>query len=198
MGSIGRAVVGVGLLLAAILASAGEPAGATPVKLDIKSQPMADALNQWAQATGYQVIFPEESATAKLIAPAIRGLYVPVVALTKLLENSGLRYEYLNARTVSVKVAHPDQVSPTSEQHQESGRPLEEPRAQSESPRAGEPGARSDDSGSQEASGGSSDKLAEIVVTAQKRTDLLLEVPVPVTALTSQSLMENNQSRLQY
>jgi len=66
--------MGAGLLLATVLASAGEPTAATPVKLDIKSQPMADALNQWAQATGFQVIFPEDSATAKLVSPEVEGV----------------------------------------------------------------------------------------------------------------------------
>lgn len=36
-----------------------------------------------------------------------------------------------------------------------------------------------------------------IVVTAQKRTELLLDVPVPVTAITADKLVENNQLRIQ-
>jgi iron complex outermembrane recepter protein len=38
--------------------------------------------------------------------------------------------------------------------------------------------------------------LAEIVVTAQKRTELLLDVPLPVTAISTQDLAQNNQTRL--
>lgn len=197
MGSIRRAMMGAGLLLVTVLACAGEPAAATPVKLDIKSQPMADALNQWAQATGFQVIFPEESATAKLVSPEVRGRYVPVVALTKLLENSGLRYEYLNKRTVSVKVAQVGEVKPSSDRDKENGRPLVEPRAQSESPRSGEQSGQSEGSSSQGTGSGISEKLDEVVVTAQKRIERLQDVPVPVTAISADALVEGNQLRLQ-
>jgi iron complex outermembrane recepter protein len=39
--------------------------------------------------------------------------------------------------------------------------------------------------------------LEEIVVTAQKRQELLRDVPVPVTAISATSLLEHNQLRLQ-
>src|ERR1700722_5568100 len=39
--------------------------------------------------------------------------------------------------------------------------------------------------------------LEEIVVTAQKRTERLQDVPVPVTVISADSLLENNEFRLQ-
>jgi iron complex outermembrane recepter protein len=39
--------------------------------------------------------------------------------------------------------------------------------------------------------------LTEIIVTAQKRSERLLDVPVPVTAINAQALIDNNQLRLQ-
>jgi iron complex outermembrane receptor protein len=42
-----------------------------------------------------------------------------------------------------------------------------------------------------------SGSLEEVVVTAQKRVERLQDVPVPVTALSAESLAENNQLRLQ-
>ena len=42
-----------------------------------------------------------------------------------------------------------------------------------------------------------STKLEEIVVTAQKREENLLDVPVPVTAISGQSLAETSQMRLE-
>jgi iron complex outermembrane recepter protein len=39
--------------------------------------------------------------------------------------------------------------------------------------------------------------LEEVVVTAQKREETILTVPVPVTAITAESLTENNQYRIQ-
>jgi iron complex outermembrane recepter protein len=42
-----------------------------------------------------------------------------------------------------------------------------------------------------------SDSLAEVLVTAQKRTERLQDVPVPVTALSADTLAARNQTRLQ-
>jgi len=53
----------------------------------------------------------------------------------------------------------------------------------------------------QEAEGGkstnTSSQVEEVVVTAQKRTELLQDVPVPVTAVTADALLEQNQLRAQ-
>lgn len=46
-------------------------------------------------------------------------------------------------------------------------------------------------------SNGSTAQLDEVVVTAQKRTERLQDVPVPVTALSAATLAERNQTRLQ-
>jgi iron complex outermembrane receptor protein len=45
----------------------------------------------------------------------------------------------------------------------------------------------------EEALAGKSEKLTEIIVTAQKREERLLDVPVPVTLVDAQALVESNQ-----
>ena len=40
-------------------------------------------------------------------------------------------------------------------------------------------------------------QLEEVIVTAQKKTENLLDVPVPVTAISAQSLIDTNQLRLE-
>src|SRR5262245_45453642 len=97
-----RTIVGIGMALAAAVACA-EDTAAAPVALNIKSQPIADALNQWAQATGWQVIFPEEMATAFLVSPEVKGKYAPQVALGQLLAGTSLHYEFINERTVAIR-----------------------------------------------------------------------------------------------
>src|SRR5207245_2282609 len=47
------------------------------------------------------------------------------------------------------------------------------------------------------AAGSEPEKLEEIVVSAQKRTERLQDVPVPVTAINAQTLTDANQLRLQ-
>ena len=51
-----------------------------------------------------------------------------------------------------------------------------------------------DSTGPADTSGGD---LAEVVVTAEKRNERLQDVPVPVTAITADTLLENNQVRLE-
>jgi iron complex outermembrane recepter protein len=51
--------------------------------------------------------------------------------------------------------------------------------------------------GQQETPGKETTALEEVVVTAQKKAENLLDVPVPVTAITAQSLVDTNQVRLE-
>lgn len=49
----------------------------------------------------------------------------------------------------------------------------------------------------QQAADSNAAQLEEVVVTAQKRTERLQDVPVPVSALSAETLAEHNQTRLQ-
>jgi iron complex outermembrane receptor protein len=189
MGFMRNSVFGVGFWLAAGVAAA-DPPPVAPVKLDIQAQPMADALNQWAQKTGYQVIFPEESRTAGLMSSEVKGRYAPDDALAKLLANSGLRYEYVNDRTISVRFAEAaSEPSKPNASKEGSERPLVLARAQSESPRETEASNRNQsDSSAAAGTGGSDAPLEEIVVTAQKRLERLIDVPISIAAIGSDEL----------
>jgi outer membrane receptor protein involved in Fe transport len=44
--------------------------------------------------------------------------------------------------------------------------------------------------------GGGAPRLSEIVVTAEKRSERLQEVPIPVSAISTEGLLDNNQTRL--
>ncbi len=106
MKPIPRVVMIMSLALATFAVVAQPPTAApAPVTVDIKAQPMADALNQWAQQTGFQLVFPEERATAGIVSGGIRGTYTPRAALDRLLRDSGLTYAYVNERTVEIRAA---------------------------------------------------------------------------------------------
>jgi len=62
---------------------------------------------------------------------------------------------------------------------------------------AGEPVQNSDGESSLEKDSTHQGKLEEIVVTAQKKTESLMDVPVPVTVISAVSLTEANQTGLQ-
>ena len=100
-------------------------------------------------------------------APALRAHLTADEAIAKLLAGTGLTMKHIDEHTVTVVAAGTE-------------------RAPADPPSA---------AAVQE----SSDKipLEEIVVTAQKRAERLIDVPVPVSAISGQALIDNNQLRLQ-
>jgi hypothetical protein len=65
-------MMGVSLALAAAAASAEEPAQ-KQIKLAIQSQTLRDALNEWAQQTGFQLIFATSEETSQIVSPSVTG-----------------------------------------------------------------------------------------------------------------------------
>ena len=64
---------------------------------------MMAALVQLSQQTGLQLLFPTDGAT-RMAAPKVEGHLTPRAALEKLLRDSGLTFEFVNDRTVSVSL----------------------------------------------------------------------------------------------
>ncbi|MCB5190988.1 TonB-dependent receptor [Methylobacillus arboreus] len=75
--------------LTSILLAASLQAQATPMELDIPSQPLDKALNALARQSGERIVFSTD-LTEKTTAPALKGRYEARQALEKLLEGSGL------------------------------------------------------------------------------------------------------------
>ena len=68
---------------------------------DIAAQPLAQALSEFATQTGLQVVYVSGIAATQASKRAPRGL--PAAdALQRLLEGTGLRFEFLNDRTVRI------------------------------------------------------------------------------------------------
>lgn len=169
------------------------------VTLDIKSQPVGAALNALAQQAGIQVLFYSDVSNG-LKAPALSGTFTPDEALIQLLSNTDLTYSYVNPRTVAIhraastvpagrttrEQAAPHvmrlanlQISeqPSDEVVQETVRP--EVRRQNSSEERRNP------------------RIEEVIVTAQKSSERLQDVPVPVTVISADNLVHSNQLQLQ-
>ncbi|MFL6605200.1 MAG: STN domain-containing protein [Steroidobacteraceae bacterium] len=74
---------------------------AQKVILHIAPQPVGDALSEFGRQTGLTIMI--QSAVARgVISPRLEGEYTPASALDQLLAHTGLRYEYLDAKTVAV------------------------------------------------------------------------------------------------
>src|SRR6516164_2372853 len=82
-------------------ASAGGAGSAATLSADIAPQPLAEALATFGRQTGLQLLYLSGIAEAQHSRGARAGLTAPA-ALTKLLEGTGLTFEFLNARTVRI------------------------------------------------------------------------------------------------
>jgi hypothetical protein len=108
-----------GVILSAFIASAlGAPPAIAPfpesvadvdsnaklMLLDIEPQPMADALTDWAQQTGMQLIVPPENpAVDRILSSRVKGRLTARGALDQLLAGTALTYEFINTRTVVIR-----------------------------------------------------------------------------------------------
>lgn len=162
-------------------------APAAPVTLNIQAQPLEKALQAFSAQSGLQVIFPTE-LTEAMTAPALEGKYTAEAALQRLLEKSGLQYAYVNARTVAIRAA---QKEPAARAEMEEGvLRLAQGEGSSDasgSVAAGEGGQEKEGAG--DAARDSQDvELEEIVVTAQKREERLIDAPQSVSVLSADAL----------
>jgi outer membrane receptor protein involved in Fe transport len=86
-------------LQAAVPAAVSQQA---PVSVNIAAQPLHAALDQFALQTDMQVVYAGADIVRDLGAPAVKGTLTPDAILRRLLEGSGLQYEFVNAHTVSI------------------------------------------------------------------------------------------------
>ena len=77
------------------------------VALNIEPQPVGEALNELGRQTGL-VIIVYSAVGRGVSAPRITGKLTPEHALDQILANTGLRYEYLDAKTVAVLSSQTD------------------------------------------------------------------------------------------
>ena len=79
--------------------------GRSEQEFNIEAQPMDNALSEWAEQTGYQVLLPSDACASGHPAPDIAGTYTPARALDQLLAGSSFQYEFANARTVAIRTS---------------------------------------------------------------------------------------------
>jgi iron complex outermembrane receptor protein len=178
---------------------------------NIAAQGLGSALQALAKDRNFQIVYVSEEINSLHSQGAV-GEFSTQEALKQLLRGTGMTYRYLDEKTVTIL-----RVSNSSE--------AAEPTAQAGSAGAAAPTAVGDwqrddqvlsrllvaqatvrgetGSGSssveteQGKSDRKSDQLQEVVVTAQKKSENLLSVPVPVTAISGEDLINQNQLRLQ-
>jgi iron complex outermembrane recepter protein len=181
----------IALLVVVTLACLGMPQAwaqnqsGKAISIDIPSQPLGEALTALAKQTGLQVVL-YASAAKQATTERLAGMFTPEAALQRLLTNTGLRYEYLDEQTVAV-LREGDTVSAQGAgvSAVDDGKDRLETRvAQADSPA----GQRMTEDQNAADSTENNLKLDEIVVTAQKRKERLLETPISIGVLSGKDL----------
>lgn len=92
--------------LTAIMLSTSSWADESAVyQVDLESQPLSDALKSFADQTGLQIMFFSE-LTDGVKTATLAGDYTVNAALDILLGSSGLTYEHINERAITVRAVH--------------------------------------------------------------------------------------------
>jgi iron complex outermembrane receptor protein len=172
-------LMGMGVLGVGAIASTAAVAGDvnSQVSVNIPQQSLASALTSLANQADLQILFSQDLVANKR-AKALSGSFSGTDALRQLLSGSDLEYVVNGPDTIVIQVRsapHPERTSQISEG----------PRTETAT------GATS-----AEEPGGS---LEEIVVTAQKRSERLQDVPLAVTAISGETLSSagvNDTTRL--
>ena len=97
----GHAVRVAVLSALAIFAAPISSAHAEKIQLDVAAGEAPDALKEFIRQTGLQLIFDFDSIAA-FKTHAVSGQYDAAEALTRMLSNTGLAFEFVNERTVTV------------------------------------------------------------------------------------------------
>jgi len=176
-----RATCCVVILAAATgLASPSRAAGpentAETIQFDIKPQPLASALNTLALQSHRQILFTPEVVQGKT-TQGVRGTLTVEAALTELLAGTGLTSSRTADGMILVSQAGAQGVSAPLDPPQAPNEATADQKLTTQTPRAA--------------------SLEEVIVTAQKRAERLQDVPVPVTVIKADTLVDNNLVRLQ-
>ena len=141
-------------LFGTVTCCAQSPIGLTT---DIPPQPLAEALAAYARQTGMQLVYESELVGGLGSEGAPAGL-APAAALARLLEGTGLRFEFLNERSVRILAAKPKGPPARAPPHKEH--------------RDGE----------------SLTSIEEVVVTAEQRDEPENRVPISMDVWTAQAI----------
>lgn len=166
------------------------------IQVDIsRNTRLEDALIEWGVEVGVTVMMNTATVSDRT-APEMHGTLSARKALSLILRGSGMSYTEDNGRIIIVPEASlvhsglwsaPSAPDVASDHNTDDG-----PTSSNDDNNVS--GTTADGDQSEE---GARRDLNEVVVTAQKREERLQDVPVPVTAIDADALVDNNQFRIQ-
>jgi iron complex outermembrane receptor protein len=201
--------VAVACLALGGIATAADATAAMRQTTDIPAEGLGPALTTLAKVFDFQVLYRTE-VVGKLRTEGASGALTAPEALERVLTGTGLTYKYLDDKTVTIipvstegsgrsnsanASGSPDDASKSKEAGKKTSQDFRV--AQMDQGKSSGPSSVGQQNSTAENSESPSVGLQEILVTAQKRTERLLDVPVPVTAIDAQALVASNQLRIQ-
>lgn len=176
---------------------------------DLPAQPLVDSLKAIANQSNTNVLF-DRKLVEGLRAPPIKARLTPEAAISKLLEGSALTHELINEHTIVLASADASSAKRSTHSAERTRSSTPAPAADSTTTDAKEKSfwdrfrlAQVDDRSS--LSGNSSTEepadgpvqLGEVIVTAQKRAERLIDVPISIVALSAEELRERKVTSLE-
>jgi iron complex outermembrane recepter protein len=203
VGIAGRLLLTLGVALCVtVRVSASTP---TTYAIDLPRQSVAAALNGLSEQTGVPVVFSYDLAKNRISNPVL-GRFTLLQALDALLKGTGLSGGLSEKGMLTITSASIEGQRGEASVKSNGNKSADGVQAI----RRGGIGAlfatlvAAFSASAQETTPQSgmatpdrSAPLAEIVVTAEKRTERIQDVPVPVTAISAETLVDNNQARLE-
>lgn len=191
------------LLLGTAVAAPPAQSRTVTYDLDIPAQSLNDALQALALVSKHKLLYSSELVDGKR-SPAVKGRFTTEQAVKALLFGSHLSFEVTSDGLVLIRAADPPPGTNTAAPITIGSTDRSNQIAQTNSTAtvtntpvtSANSGVPSRDSASVYSSSQRSD-LNEIVVTAQKKTERLQDVPVPVTVISAGSLVDSDQLRIQ-
>jgi iron complex outermembrane receptor protein len=174
-------------LLTAVTANASpKPA----IDFSIAAQPLSTALIELSKQAHIQVL-TAGYAVEGIAASNVAGKLTVDAAVVRMLKGSGFGYRFVDEKTL-ILVKERAETSASGVPGQPDTHSGGDAEAQLKLVQGeGSVGAAATESAS------SNTKLEEIIVTAQKRSERAQDVPVPVTAISADALVDSNQLRVQ-
>ncbi len=157
-------------------AAVAPAAATTPTEFSIAAGSLADALHQFSEQSGIQVFFESELVNGKA-APEINGSLQARDALNALLAGSGLVHQFVNDKTLILRRS-PDAAI------EGEGAAI----AGAVTPLAAEALADADDITTESVTSIRRGGIEEVIITARRREESVQNVPIAITALTSEDM----------
>lgn len=166
------------------------------VAFNIEEQPLDEAFLALSKQGRIQVVLNTGAVGAVGSSPIHDSVAVRT-ALETLLRNTGLQYVDIGQRTVSITSVEGGSVVPRVLTAEVTADAVVASDSEELASSAIGEAINPQVSGSAASNGGRRKDLDEVIVSAQKRSERLQDVPVPVTVIGADALVEGNQLRLE-